>query len=511
MNSPRPKPVPKPRRSIAQTLIRKYFREQRIVLEPLPGAPSPPLVSHAFSPTDPESAELDLLTSPVPRMHTSHSKTRLRYKSPTSSSPASNTYHLSLPLSRTFVKVPTMLGRQTKKVKRRTGYARIRADPIVPSSGMAGHLLIATIPRTPLERLLHRRAISVQRWWRRMRQQLLYRKATHLNSIFRMFLGIRSRTRRIEKLRRCRVLLLRINSRLLKCILRAWRRTFSARVLGIRMRMIYRQNLVKYTWNLWSDEYDEANARDAKTIFYFRKWMCHRSTYRAFSEFCHNIDKRKQIRNYFVRKNFRAWRRLNDSMQGDKRELLAAGQRKLERRCAMQIQRVWFAYALTLVSLAANDSVSLDVLHLCALRIQKTVRGSQGRRRALNRAIAFSAVCVIFSRAWRKIALSESRALEQNMVQYEASRAVEERGAMALAEFEALKTQRGWEESVAGILALADARSVGGQEPCLPDTSEKPTSTVCERSSACARKTMPPRGNCMADHAGLSSTSPASI
>ena len=217
--------------------------------------------------------------------------------------------------------------------------------------------------------------------------------------------------------------------------------------------------------------------------------MRHRSIYRAFTEFCHNIYERKQIRNFFVRKNFRAWRRLNDAVQHSRRKQLSEGRMKLENRCAKQIQRVWFAYALTIASLAADGSIALDVLHGHARAIQSRVRGQRGRQRAQNRVIAFSAVCVIFSRAWRSIVYLQSRALEHTQVQFEASRAKEERDAMSLADFRALKTQQEWEESVEGIRAISRARvSVAKSPACQILTRGQQVDFVENEALAHARR-----------------------
>ena len=74
-----------------------------------------------------------------------------------------------------FIQIQTMLGRRTKKGYTTQGSAtRIRNTPLILQSLgnknkiHRSDMLIALIPRTPLEKLFHRRATWIQHWWRRM-------------------------------------------------------------------------------------------------------------------------------------------------------------------------------------------------------------------------------------------------------------------------------------------------------------------------------------------------------
>lgn len=254
--------------------------------------------------------------------------------------------------------------------------------------------------------------------------------------------------------------------------------------------------------------------------------MRHRSLYRSFTELRRSVQLCRQIKSYFVMKHFRAFSKYVQSMQDARSQLLNTGRAKIENRCANQIQRVWLAYASALASMAASDSLSLDVIHNRATEIQKMFRGRLGRRTALHRAIAFSAVCTTFSKAWRKIKHLESRALERSKMMLEAARAKREREAIALADFNALKTQQEWENSQEGQRDLNEAKMLIAVSPACKmlskhkqlkfATSEARAHTRRNRRAKIAQEALerfrlhdPPAFECRACYSPFSSKSEA--
>ena len=128
------------------------------------------------------------LISPMSRIHTAaahHKRRKRRSVSP----------QKLLPIQ--FILVPTMLTRKTKRNfelggrDRDTPLELQRLSPPRSSTSTSttrspevrSDMLVALIPRTPLEKLLHRRATWLQRWWRRMCNNLWYVRATVSSAI----------------------------------------------------------------------------------------------------------------------------------------------------------------------------------------------------------------------------------------------------------------------------------------------------------------------------------------
>ena len=142
-----------------------------------------------------------------------------------------------------------------------------------------------------------------------MSRQLLYlRQHTNPDGVF---LAKGHRTRLKERKKRC-CQPLPDQHETAKCILRGWLRIFTARVFGIRLRMVYQRSLYAYTLNIWLAVYNTAKAKTT-TIFYFRKWLRHRCLCKTFFEFhyyfCAQTDKKLCVQNFRVR-------RFHDLQQG---------------------------------------------------------------------------------------------------------------------------------------------------------------------------------------------------
>ncbi len=432
------------------------------------------------------------LLPPHVRVHTSQSPTRPprpaaprllapldRLGRPLSPQPAPT---LTLAPKRDFVRIPTMLTRRSK-----TKF-RVR----VPDSPRGrGLMRVATVPRTPLEKLLHRRAGWLQAWWRRMRAQLLWARARRLQSWARMFLGRRTLRRLRARREKIRLLWRRMLSRKMREHFRGWRRIRAVRVFGIRVRQrVYHRSLLQHVWNTLHAIWFDQNKKDQRTIHFFRRWTTHRMRVKAFDEWCDFVYVRKAVRGYFIRKHVRAWAQFVKKIMDAKRALAMTGRAKLEDRAAHQIQGAWLDYAERLAALSANADLPLEVLHEAAATIQRIVRGRQGRARALALAVAVAALDKVWQKAWGQVLFRSARRREVSEEVFEAQRAERERSAMAAAELRCLRTQAGWEASTEGRQAIAAARSSLAVEPDVVMLGKSPQrdATVQDAALRLARR-----------------------
>ena len=411
------------------------------------------------------------LISPMSRIHTAAAHHKRRKRSTTLRSPRRSVSPQKL-LPIQFILVPTMLTRKTKRNfelggrDRDTPLELQRLSPPRSSTSTSttrspevrSDMLVALIPRTPLEKLLHRRATWLQRWWRRMCNNLWYVRATVLQSYFRMFLGKLHRIFLIEQRIQCKLLYIRIRKKFVRKILRGWRRIKAARIFGVRIRCgTYHVWLLDHVISVWRKVTEEAKAKHLKTIFFFQKWMKNRMQWCYYKVWLEFVRLRIECRRLCKLKNFRTWKIYVAMANQSKHAAIARGRSLLENSSAEKIQKIWYEYTLWLTLFAGGGGASagveltLEEIHAHATTIQAAIaRGPQGRVRHQAFGAAEYVLQRVLMSVHRMCVHHFRKRMHEKKIFFEIERAKREREFLAECDCMCLQTQKKWEESEMG-------------------------------------------------------------
>ena len=452
--------------SISVTIIRRYDK-----LSPLQWMRDIAPIGQVHSLSRTWDHDLATLAAPIARMHTSnspHKSRRRRHSGKTVTPP------ILEPLK--FTMIPTMLTRQTKR--------GCRADPLKLQSlsdqneHPRSSILIALIPRTPLEKLLHRRAIRLQRWWRRISISLWYCRARRLQSYARVFLAKQQQILLTHRRKKTRKIFFRMQLAYVRLIVYHWKRIYKARILGVRLRYsVYNRWLLHYSFDEWQEQWKIIAEKNQKTIYFFNRYLSTRRKYYYFIEWVDFIWLKKQCRNFFIRRNFRAWHKYVTVKNMDKHAAIEAGRRKLEEKSARTIQAGWQTYLYALLTIAGNDDFTLEELHACATIIQANMaRGPLGRLRFEAYAATHLVIHKLLTKTWKICSYRILRLQQESKKTFEIKRSERERIFLAECDLMSLQTQQPWEESRHGLKDIETAIEVmtsGADFVCLLDGTQK--------------------------------------
>ena len=491
---------------IGPTIIKKYINElsplawMRTIAPPITNATHHPF-HHVKYPRI-ENKSSTTLTSPLARIHTSIARSkRNQHQSTTNQSPSHPHPHPHPTLLQSpcleplrFILVQTCLTRKTRRgpigrlrdqplslstlrsnsYNTKTGTLPPAAAPPPPRSDM----LVALHPRTPLEKLIHRRAIRLQRWWRRMRQQLWYLRTRHVQTYLRMWRGKITRNGLMERNKKMKILIVRIQFKYIHCILKHWRKIYLARVMGVRIRInVYHRWLLTNVFNEWKTQWAIEKEKNSKTIFFFHRWTKNRLRWHAWKEWNDFIWLRKQCRNFCLRRNFHALKNYINTINYHKHKAIQKGRNILENASAVKIQNVYLEYANRLAEIAGNLTMSLEDLHRCATLIQTTLaRKPQGFQRFQAFLCTRFVLEKILQKVNSKVVFRAKMGVNKSKLKFEMYRAERERTFLAECECMCLQTQHTWETSPQGKQDIAEAmqRMVEGSDfVCLLNKSQK--------------------------------------
>jgi hypothetical protein len=450
-------------------------------------------------PMQPSMAIGATTASPIARLHTAVARSRSHQ--PLHSHPRSSQIKPARPTSPTspsipasptletlqFILVPTCMTRQTKRgllgkpiELSQLQYPAASSTQPHDIAKPRSDLLIALQPRTPLEKLIHRRAIWIQQWWRRMAANVLYVRARKLQSYVRMWLGKRMQIQIIHRNRKCKRLLLRIQHKYTSLILLKWRKIYLARVMGVRLKYsVYHIHLLTFVWNSWKADWQVQHDQNEKTIFFFHRWMNNRRRWYYWLEWRNYIWLRKQLRHFCVRRHLLAFAKYVRLINQHKHRAIAMGRLKLENTSASIIQIAYFEYANRLSSIAGNNDLTLEELHHYATLIQKRLaRGPQGRRRFLAHQCTHFSLNDIMRNVNKICHYQSTKNVKESKIRFELHRSERERTFLAECENMCLKTQKQWEDSKEGKRDILNAKTrmmSGNQVVCLLNNKQRTT------------------------------------
>jgi hypothetical protein len=463
----------------ASKLIQKYSSELSplIWMKSIPFPESPPSTTNNYNQLHAihrtiyhPSPSKSSTSSPITRIHTAiaRSKTKQPFHLLAQESP--------IKLTQKFILVQTCMTRKTKRGD--SLHERIPDKPLQLSklqfhnnnssnnnnnmNDTRSDMLVALQPRTPLEKMIHRRAIWIQRWWRRMFANLVYLKARHLQSYLRMFIGNLRRIRVKEQHRRAKVLIRRIQHKYVHMIIRHWRRIYLARVLGVRLKLnVYHRWLVMNVFYKWKDLWQIQHDKNEKTIMFFNRWVNGRRKWHYWLEWVDFIWLRKELRNFCVRRNFRSFRKFVRKLNEHKYHAIEAGRRKLENKSASIIQNAFFDYVNQLASVARNDDLSLGELHYYATIIQTNLaRLPKGKKRFEAHLVTKHAVSFILRKVNKICSYLHLKSEKDSKITFELHRSNRERAFLAECECMCLTTQHKWENGKQGEIDILKQKEI---------------------------------------------------